>query len=55
MKLCKTGAVLLVVSFILGVLSMFEARLIPLFVFSLVDYVVTIIPAFYVEDLEIES
>jgi len=54
MKLCKTGAFLLVVSFVLAVLSIYEPRLIPLFIFCLVDHVVTVIPAFYVEDLEIE-
>jgi sterol desaturase/sphingolipid hydroxylase (fatty acid hydroxylase superfamily) len=54
MHLCKTGILLLLLSFVLAVASIYEPRFIPLFIFCLVDYVITVIPAFYIEDLEVQ-
>jgi len=54
MKICKIGIVLLILTFVLAVISIYEPRFIPLFIFCLVDYVITVIPAFYIEDLEVQ-
>lgn len=54
-KLCKVGAVLSVVCFALAVLTIYVPALWSLFVFALVDWVVCIVPAFYVEVVDKEK
>jgi disulfide bond formation protein DsbB len=48
-KLCNTGIVMLVVVCILGLIACYYPRVFPLFILALVIWLVTIIPAFYVE------
>ena len=42
------------VCFVLSIACFFELKLLPLFVFSMIDMILTVIPAFYVtiEDME---
>jgi len=49
MKLCKTGLVLEVICFGLAVTTVLNPRLLPIFAFSLVDYVLVHLLAFYFE------
>ena len=52
-KLCKIGAFLEVSSFILAVLTIFYSNLWSLFVFCLVDWILTILPSYYLKLVEI--
>ena len=52
-KLCKIGAFLEVSSFVLSVLTIFYPNLWSLFVFCLANWVLTILPSYYIKYLEI--
>jgi len=52
-KLCKIGAFLEVSSFILAVLTIFYSNLWSLFVFCLVDWILTVLPSYFLKYLEI--
>ena len=54
-KLCKAGFFMTIIVFVFAFLSCLSSMLIPLFIFLLVDWVITIVPAFYVEVVEKES
>jgi len=46
-RMCKTGLLLFLVAYIFAVLTFIDLRFIALFVISLVDWVITIIPSYY--------
>lgn len=50
-KLCKTGLAVMLGLFLLSVWVVEYPSLIPLFVLALVVWVLTVIPAFYIEEL----
>ena len=54
-KLCKIGAFLEVSSFILAVLTVFCPKLWSLFVFCLVDWILTVLPSYYLKYKEKEK
>ncbi len=47
MRLCKTGLALEIICFLLGIATVLNPRFWPIFVFSLVDYCLIHILAFY--------
>jgi len=55
MKMCKTGLLLFIVAFMFACLSCLNPIFWSLFILTLTDWIVTIIPAFYVEVLENEN
>jgi len=53
-KYCRIALFQNLICFVLSVLCFFEPKLLPLFVFSIIDMILTIIPAYFItiEDLE---
>ena len=53
-KYCKVALFQTFICFVLSVACFFELKLLPLFVFSIIDMILTVIPAFYitVEDVQ---
>ncbi|MCD6421929.1 hypothetical protein J7L13_01090 [bacterium] len=52
-KLCKIGSFLEVLSFVFAVLTIFYPKLWSLFVFLLIDWILTILPSYFLQYLEI--
>ena len=51
-KICNTGVAMLLICLLWGLVSCYERKYLPVFVYSLVICVLTLIPAFYVEVVE---
>jgi len=51
-KLCNTGVAMLVIVSILALVSCYYPHVLPLFILALAIWLVTIVPAFYVEVVE---
>jgi hypothetical protein len=47
--MCKTGMLLFLIAFMFACLSCLNPIFWSLFIFTLIDWIVTIIPAFYIE------
>ena len=45
-RMCLTGALLFAISFMFAVLSFFDSRFFALFLFTLCDWIVTVIPSY---------
>ncbi|MEM1539459.1 MAG: hypothetical protein QXK33_03485 [Candidatus Bathyarchaeia archaeon] len=46
-KMCKTGLLLFLIAYIFAVLTFIDFRFIALFIVALADWIVTIIPSYY--------
>jgi hypothetical protein len=53
-KMCKTGGFLSFVVFILALTTSVIPAFYPVFIFSLTDFIITILPAIYVEKYQEE-
>ena len=53
-KYCRTAGFLTVLTFIFAILSVYEPRLTPLFIVTMLDLILTVIPAYYItiEDMK---
>jgi len=54
-KICKTGVFMFIIAFMFAVLSCIDGKFIPIFAFILTDWIMTIIPSYYIEVIEKEG
>jgi hypothetical protein len=54
-KLCRTGAVMSFIVFFIAMITCLIPAYYPIFIFALIDYLITILPAIYVEEFQEDS
>jgi len=54
-KICRTGILMLFITLFLGVICCFRHEYFPAFIFSVILCVLTLIPMYYVEQLDVEK
>ena len=54
-KYCKVALFQTFICFVLSILCVYVPKLLPLFAFSIIDLILTVVPAFYVTIEEVEK
>jgi len=48
-KLCRTGAIMIILCYFFAILCVFEPRLLPILIVLLADTILTVLPSYFVE------
>ena len=54
-RLCKSGAIMIMLCYLFAILSVYEPRLMPLLIVLLVDTVLVVIPSYFGEQKEMKE
>jgi len=48
-KLCRTGAIMIALCYLFGILCVYEPRLLPILIVLLADTILTVLPSYFAE------